>query len=119
MELLDQLRHLSVSHRRSLRDDDFFADRLHHRYTVAMLVLFCVVVTVHQYAGEPINCWVLFYLNNYFLYLNFEFFFLRCQHNLQVVLKHILIGFVGYKIPIMYIKTLKYLIMNKIEDNLC
>jgi len=58
MDLIDQLRNLSVSHRRSLRDDDFFIDRLHHRYTVAILVVFCVVVTAHQYAGEPINCWV-------------------------------------------------------------
>lgn len=58
MDLLDQLRDLSVSRRRSLRDDDFFIDRLHHRYTVAILVLFCVIVTAHQYAGEPINCWV-------------------------------------------------------------
>lgn len=58
MEILDQLKHLSVSHRRSLRDDDFFADRLHHRYTVAILIAFCVVITAQQYAGEPINCWV-------------------------------------------------------------
>lgn len=58
MDLVDTLRDLSVSKRRSLRDDDFFVDRLHHRYTVAMLVLFCAVVTTNQYAGEPINCWV-------------------------------------------------------------
>ncbi len=57
MDLLEQLSHLSVSHRRSVRNDDFLADRLHHRYTVAMLVLFAVVITTHQYAGEPITCW--------------------------------------------------------------
>ncbi|CAF0726694.1 unnamed protein product [Brachionus calyciflorus] len=58
MDLIDTLRNLSVSRRRSLRDDDFLIDRLHHRYTVAILVLFCAVVTTNQYAGEPINCWV-------------------------------------------------------------
>lgn len=58
MDIIDQIRHLSVSHRRTLRDDDFFNDRLHHRYTVALLIVFCVVVTMHQFAGEPINCWV-------------------------------------------------------------
>ena len=62
MDLIDQLRNLSVSHRRSLRDDDFLIDRLHHRYTVAILVVFCVVVTAHQYAGEPINCWLVYLL---------------------------------------------------------
>jgi hypothetical protein len=58
MDLLDTVKNLSVSKRRSLRDDDFFIDRLHHRYTVAALVLFCAVLTTNQYAGEPINCWV-------------------------------------------------------------
>lgn len=58
MDLIDSIRNLSVSHRRSLRDDDFLVDRLHHRYTVAILVLFCAIVTTNQYAGEPINCWV-------------------------------------------------------------
>jgi innexin len=58
MDIIESLRNLSVSKRRSLKDDDFFVDRLHHRYTVAALVLFCVVVTTNQYAGEPITCWV-------------------------------------------------------------
>lgn len=58
MDLLDTVKNLSVSRRRSLRDDDFFIDRLHHRYTVAALVLFCAVLTTNQYAGDPINCWV-------------------------------------------------------------
>jgi hypothetical protein len=58
MDLIDTLKNLSVSHRRSLRDDDFLSDRLHHRYTVAALVLFCVLISTSQYAGDPINCWV-------------------------------------------------------------
>ena len=57
MDLIDAIKGLSVSHRRSLRNDDFFIDRLHHRYTVGILILFCAIVTTNQYAGEPINCW--------------------------------------------------------------
>jgi hypothetical protein len=60
MELIDTIKNLSVSHRRSLKDDDFFVDRLHHRYTVAVLVLFCAIITTNQYAGEPINCWFVY-----------------------------------------------------------
>lgn len=58
MDIIDTLQNLSVSRRRSLRDDDFLVDRLHHRYTVAMLVIFCAVISTSQYAGDPINCWV-------------------------------------------------------------
>ena len=58
MDLVDALKNLSVSHRRSLRNDDFIVDQLHHRYTVALLVLFCVIISTSQYAGDPINCWV-------------------------------------------------------------
>lgn len=70
MDLIDSLRNLSISHRKSLRDDDFFVDRLHHRYTVAVLVLFCAIVTTNQYAGEPINCWFVYFLL-YIIYINF------------------------------------------------
>lgn len=71
MELIDTIKNLSVSHRRSLKDDDFFVDRLHHRYTVAVLVLFCAIITTNQYAGEPINCWFV-YLHkiDFFLLMN-------------------------------------------------
>lgn len=58
MDIIDALQNLSVSRRRSLRDDDFLVDRLHHRYTVALLVIFCAVISTSQYAGDPINCWV-------------------------------------------------------------
>lgn len=61
MELIDAIKNLSVTRRRTLKDDDFLVDRLHHRYTVAILVLFCAIVTTNQYAGEPINCWYDFF----------------------------------------------------------
>lgn len=40
------------------RNDDDFTDRLSHRYTVALFVVFAIVVSTKQYVGEPINCWV-------------------------------------------------------------
>lgn len=40
------------------RSDDDAIDRLHHRYTVAVLVIFSIVVSSKQYVGDRINCWV-------------------------------------------------------------
>jgi hypothetical protein len=57
MEVIEALRSLSISNPHSMHDDDFFIDRLHHRYTVALMVMFAIFVTTNQYAGEPITCW--------------------------------------------------------------
>ena len=39
------------------RNDDDLSDRLNHRYTVILLVIFTVIVSATQYVGSPIHCW--------------------------------------------------------------
>jgi hypothetical protein len=58
MDLIRSISWMSASHLRVIRDDDSYVDRLSHRYTVALCVLFCLVVSTKQYAGDPIDCWV-------------------------------------------------------------
>lgn len=56
MDLIGAVKGLAA--KRSVRNDDLFVDRLNHKYTVAIIVFFAVVVTASQYSGKPINCWV-------------------------------------------------------------
>jgi innexin len=39
-------------------EDDDFSDRLNHKWTVAFLLLFCILVGSSQFVGSPISCWV-------------------------------------------------------------
>lgn len=41
-----------------MRYDDDAADRMSHRYTSLILVVFAVMSTMQQYVGRPITCWV-------------------------------------------------------------
>jgi hypothetical protein len=40
------------------KSDDDFSDRLNYRYTVALLVIFSVIITTRQFGSEVIKCWV-------------------------------------------------------------
>jgi hypothetical protein len=40
------------------KSDDDFSDRLNYRYTVALLILFSIILTTKQYGSEVIKCWV-------------------------------------------------------------
>ena len=55
MDLIGAVKNLAA--KRHVHNDDLFVDRLNHRYTVGIIVLFAVVVTASQYSGKPINCW--------------------------------------------------------------
>ena len=55
MEIVRQLAGLSVSHIRQFRDDDSYVDRLSHRYTTTLCVVFAILVTTKQYAGRRID----------------------------------------------------------------
>ena len=40
------------------KSDDDFSDRLNYRYTVALLILFSIILTTRQFGSEVIKCWV-------------------------------------------------------------
>jgi hypothetical protein len=46
---------LSASHLRSYKDDDLWIDRLHHRYSVVIYLIFAILVTSKAYIGDPIG----------------------------------------------------------------
>ena len=89
MELVRQLAGLSVSHVRQFRDDDSYIDRLSHRYTTTICVVFAILVTTKQYAGkrdrliircicilllgDPIDCWVSYFIDEMLIFsLSFD-----------------------------------------------
>ncbi|KAL7675036.1 hypothetical protein ACOME3_001304 [Neoechinorhynchus agilis] len=53
------------------RYDDDFADRLSYKYTVAILVIFAIIVTNRQFGTKQIQCWVpAQFTRNYEEYVN-------------------------------------------------
>ncbi|XP_013415361.1 innexin unc-9 [Lingula anatina] len=43
---------------KGIRQDDDFANRLNHRYTAIIFIVFAVVVMSASYVGDPIHCWM-------------------------------------------------------------
>ena len=54
-----------IPHTRSKNDDDFL-DRLSSRYSVVMILVFATVITIGQYVGDIITCWVPFHFTGMF-----------------------------------------------------
>lgn len=58
MDFFKTISCLSASHLRLARNDDSYVDRLSHKFTVTICIVFAIIVTIKQYAGDPIDCWV-------------------------------------------------------------
>jgi hypothetical protein len=55
IEIVKLSEYLSTTNQRSYRDDDFWIDRLCHRYSVIVLAIFAILVTSKVYMGDPIG----------------------------------------------------------------
>lgn len=53
-QFVDAFRRVSSS---AKEHDDDFADRLSHRYSASLLIIFTILVGTSQFVGKPINCW--------------------------------------------------------------
>jgi hypothetical protein len=58
MDILSFATKLNAGKHHSIKNDDVFIDRLNHRYTVTMILVFASIITTQQYFGSPITCWV-------------------------------------------------------------
>ncbi len=58
MDLFGVATKLNAGKHHSIKNDDVFIDRLNHRYTVTMILVFAAIVTTNQYFSSPIKCWV-------------------------------------------------------------
>ncbi|CAF0837032.1 unnamed protein product [Rotaria sordida] len=57
-EVIDNAKRFAGGKKDENHYDDLPVDRLHNRYTVAILVCFCIAISTYQYAGDPLECWV-------------------------------------------------------------
>ena len=73
---------------RSKNDDDFL-DRLSSRYSVVIMLVFATVITVHQYVGDVITCWVPVHFTGKYFFLKIraiEMKFLNGFNQVNVVM---------------------------------
>ena len=52
LQLSKMLKNLREENKVPSNYDDLVVDRLHNRYTVAVLVCFCIAISTYQYAGK-------------------------------------------------------------------
>ena len=50
--VIDYAKRFAGSKARGNAYDDLIVDRLHNRYTVAVLVCFCIAISTYQYLGK-------------------------------------------------------------------
>ena len=55
---------------RKLQNNDFFSDRISHRHTTSIILVFIVLVTFKRLFSNPINCWIPAELRRYEKYIN-------------------------------------------------
>ena len=70
MEFLKAARNYRFGSQRNTRDNDFFSDRLSHRHTTKILVVFLVLATFKRFFAQPISCWVPAELRRYEKFIN-------------------------------------------------
>ncbi|CAF1032089.1 unnamed protein product [Adineta steineri] len=58
MDILGIATKLNAGKHHSVKNDDVFIDRLNHKYTVTIILVFAAIITTQQYFGSPITCWV-------------------------------------------------------------
>ncbi len=61
MDILSIATKLNAGKHHSISNDDVFIDRLNHKYTVTMILVFAAIITTQQYFGSPISCWVKYF----------------------------------------------------------
>ncbi len=91
-DILEFAKKVGAGKHHSATNDDVFIDRLNHRYTVTMILVFAAIVTTQQYFGSPITCWVCHLIS--ILLIN-SFCLFRYLLNLRVAMKNMLMIYVG------------------------
>lgn len=69
MDVLKTLRNIKIN-RRQIRDNDFFSDRLCHRHTNFLILIFIAITTLKRLLSAPINCWIPAELKRYDKFMN-------------------------------------------------
>ncbi|UJR09573.1 hypothetical protein I4U23_013808 [Adineta vaga] len=57
-EVIDNAKRFAGEQTKKSNYDDLLVDRLHNRYTVAILICFCIAISTYDYIGDPLRCWV-------------------------------------------------------------
>ncbi|CAF0916907.1 unnamed protein product [Brachionus calyciflorus] len=70
MDLFRAAKKFHFAYKRNLADNDFFSDRLSHRHTTKILIIFVIIATFKRLYSSPINCWIPAELRRYEKFMN-------------------------------------------------